>query len=165
MVKYVDIIKKFANLSNRRIANMDYTKIDGRYLTYEQKKTISKFLYEHLDEYRDSLEDICACLDYLTDSEQSGEVYLAQEEKNIAGCVVINHTGMSKYIPENILVYIAVDKNYRGQGVGKKLMKQAIEQTNGNIALHVEPNNPAKNLYENLGFTSKYLEMRYMKDC
>jgi ribosomal protein S18 acetylase RimI-like enzyme len=33
----------------------------------------------------------------------------------------------------------------------------------GNIALHVEPDNPAKILYEKLGFTNKYLEMRLIK--
>jgi len=70
---------------------------------------------------------------------------------------------MSGYIPENILVYIAVDSNTRGTGVGKKLMKKAMSIAKGNIALHVEPNNPAKFLYEKLGFTNKYLEMRYEK--
>jgi ribosomal protein S18 acetylase RimI-like enzyme len=70
---------------------------------------------------------------------------------------------MKGYIPENILVYIAVDKDQRGRGVGKKLMNAAIDQAEGNIALHVEPENPAKFLYEKLGFTNKYLEMRLDK--
>ena len=70
---------------------------------------------------------------------------------------------MDGYIPENILVYIATDKNLRGKGVGKQLMQKAIEVTNGDIALHCEPDNPAKFLYEKLGFTSKYLEMRLIK--
>ncbi|HAB28956.1 MAG TPA: GNAT family N-acetyltransferase, partial [Xanthomarina gelatinilytica] len=34
----------------------------------------------------------------------------------------------------------------------------------GDVALHVEPNNPAIKLYESLGFTNKYLEMRLKKD-
>ncbi len=42
-------------------------------------------------------------------------------------------------------------------------MLKAIEIADGNIALHVEPNNPARFLYEKIGFTSKYLEMRYIK--
>ena len=42
-------------------------------------------------------------------------------------------------------------------------MQKAIEVTNGDIALHCEPDNPAKFLYEKLGFTSKYLEMRLIK--
>jgi ribosomal protein S18 acetylase RimI-like enzyme len=60
------------------------------------------------------------------------------------------------------LVYIAVDKQYRGKGIGKQLMQEVMQQTNGGIALHVEPDNPAKFLYEKLGFTNKYLEMRYV---
>jgi len=51
----------------------------------------------------------------------------------------------------------------RGQGVGKQLMEAALEEAHGNVALHVEPHNPAKRLYERIGFTNKYLEMRYEK--
>ena len=70
---------------------------------------------------------------------------------------------MEGYIPENILVYIATDKNHRGKGIGSKLMDAAIEHTQGDIALHVEPDNPARKLYERCGFTNKYLEMRRVK--
>lgn len=77
--------------------------------------------------------------------------------------VVVNQTGMKGYIPENILVYIATHNELRGKGIGKKMMLKAIEIADGNIALHVEPDNPARFLYEKIGFTSKYLEMRYIK--
>jgi Acetyltransferases len=70
---------------------------------------------------------------------------------------------MQDYIPENILVYIATHNAYRGRGIGKELMQLAIAHTEGNIALHVEPDNPAKKLYEKAGFTNKYLEMRLNK--
>ena len=42
-------------------------------------------------------------------------------------------------------------------------MQIAIKTVEGAIALHVEPDNPAKFLYEKLGFTNKYLEMRLQK--
>ena len=42
-------------------------------------------------------------------------------------------------------------------------MQHAIDNAQGNIALHVEPDNPAIKLYEKLGFTNKYLEMRLNK--
>jgi ribosomal protein S18 acetylase RimI-like enzyme len=67
---------------------------------------------------------------------------------------------MSGYIPENILVYIATHKDYRGKGIGSDLMKQAMKVSKGSIALHVEPDNPAVGLYEKVGFENKYLEMR-----
>ena len=85
------------------------------------------------------------------------------ENEKIVGVVILNNTGMGGFIPENILVYIAVDNRQRGKGFGKKLMQKAIDTAKGNIALHVEPDNPAKGLYEKLGFTNKYLEMRLTK--
>ena len=70
---------------------------------------------------------------------------------------------MAKYIPENILVYIAVHSGHRGSGIGKELMKNAIKFTKGDIALHVEPNNPAIFLYNKMGFENKYSEMRLQR--
>jgi len=70
---------------------------------------------------------------------------------------------MSDYIPKNILVYIAVDKTQRGKGYGKDLLNKVIDLTDGDIALHVEKDNPARFLYEKVGFTNPYLEMRLKK--
>jgi ribosomal protein S18 acetylase RimI-like enzyme len=42
-------------------------------------------------------------------------------------------------------------------------MKAAVEKADGDVALHVEPHNPARFLYEKIGFTNKYLEYRYKK--
>ncbi|GAB2996949.1 GNAT family N-acetyltransferase [uncultured Cyclobacterium sp.] len=133
--------------------------------TYLQKNEIADFLFEHLEQYGDPKNDIMRCLDYALDQagDKGGFTVLAREEGKIVGAVIVNKTGMSGYIPENILVYIAVDASQRGKGVGKKLMKTAIDMAHGDIALHVEPDNPAKILYEKLGFTNKYLEMRLKK--
>jgi len=130
--------------------------------TYLQKKEIADFLFEHLDEFGDPHEDIMKCLDYALDKavDKGGFVVMAREQGRIVGTVVMNKTGMSGYIPENILVYIAVDVSQRGKGVGKKIMQMAVNMAQGGIALHVEPDNPARHLYEKLGFTHKYLEMR-----
>ncbi len=128
---------------------------------------IINFLYENLEEYGDTKEDIRKCLKYLfnelSERTTSGFIIEALENSEIIGISVINETGMSGYIPENILVYIATCKKNRGKGIGKLLMSKIIEETKGNIALHVENDNPAKYLYEKLGFTNKYLEMRLEK--
>jgi [ribosomal protein S18]-alanine N-acetyltransferase len=126
-------------------------------------ESIANFLFEHLDEYGDTKEMILKCLQYVFNPVKGGFVLLALEEGEIVGAVVINKTGMDGYIPENILVYIAVNKNQRGKGVGKQLMEKTINEAEGSIALHVEPQNPAKKLYEKLGFTNKYLEMRLQR--
>jgi ribosomal-protein-alanine N-acetyltransferase len=115
--------------------------------------------------FGDPKEDIERAIKYAVMDAPSfgGFVLVDYLEEQIAGVVVINKTGMKGYITENILVYIAVNKYIIGKGIGKDLMQKAINDTKGNIALHVEPDNPAIKLYEKLGFTNKYLEMRCSK--
>jgi len=129
------------------------------------REQIAGFLYKNLDEYGDSKEAILKCIGYAYGDApgQDGFILVAHDSDDILGVVIINNTNMSGYIPENILVYIAVHSKTRGQGVGKSLMQHIIEETDGDIALHVEPENPAKFLYEKFGFTNKYLEMRLKK--
>ncbi|GGO30981.1 GNAT family N-acetyltransferase [Deinococcus humi] len=127
-------------------------------LSAEDGQRVAEFLHTHLDEYGDALEDIQACLAYAR--ERGGSVTYAEEDGKILGAVITNRTGMSGFIPENILVYIAVHGKTRGRGLGQQLMETVLASVEGNVALHVEPHNPAKKLYERLGFTNKYLEMR-----
>jgi [ribosomal protein S18]-alanine N-acetyltransferase len=131
----------------------------------EQLEHITDFLFKHLDEYGDQHEDILKALEYAlsTNPAQGGFILQAEKKGQTVGAVVINDTGMEGYIPEHILVYIAVHNGKRGEGIGRKLMQKAIDLTEGSIALHVEPDNPARILYEKLGFTNKYLEMRLHK--
>ncbi len=130
-----------------------------------QKDQIADFLLKQLENFGDPKADVLKCLDYAMNPDgQGGLVILAIEESELIGVLVLNHTGMSGYIPEHILVYFAVKKNQRGKGLGRKMMNQLLGQISGSIALHVEPQNPAKRLYEELGFTNKYLEMRLSRD-
>ena len=131
--------------------------ISGRDSFYSDEKIVD-FLFIHLGKYGDAKEDIQKCINYVYD--KGGFILLEIQQEEIVGAVIINETGMEGYIPENILVYIAVHENQRGKGLGKELMKNAIKLSKGNIALHVEKDNPAVFLYEKLGFENKYLEMR-----
>ena len=126
-------------------------------------ETIVDFLFTHLEQYGDQKDAIQKCIDYVMNPEKGGQIIIGKDDEKIVGITILNQTGMNGYIPENILVYIAVDNSVRGKGFGKKLMQKAIDSVQGDIALHVEPDNPAKKLYENLGFTNKYLEMRLTK--
>ncbi len=131
----------------------------------KEKIEIVDFLFDNLEQYGDPKNDIQKAIDYsLKDIESfGGFTMLLKEDEKIKGATVINQTGMGGYIPENILVYIAIHKNHRGEGLGKKLMNNAIETSKGDISLHVEADNPAKFLYEKMGFTNPYLEMRLKK--
>lgn len=72
-------------------------------------------------------------------------------------------TGMKGYIPENILLFVTVTPDSRGLGVGKRLIEKSIALCEGNVKLHVEYDNPAKRLYERIGFTTKYADMRLVR--
>ncbi|MEX0981291.1 MAG: GNAT family N-acetyltransferase [Bacteroidales bacterium] len=127
------------------------------------KNDIIDFLFKHLEQFGDPREHITKSVDYALKEYESfgGFLLVSYAGSDISGVVVVNRTGMSGYIPENILVYIATHNEMRGQGIGKHLMKETTKHAEGDIALHVEPENPAGFLYEKVGFTSKYKEMRY----
>ena len=144
---------------------MTFTQINAktRIPTDCSTETIVDFLFTHLEQYGDQKDAIQKCIEYVMNPEKGGQIIIGKDQEKIVGITILNQTGMNGYIPENILVYIAVDNSVRGKGFGKKLMQKAIDSVEGDIALHVEPDNPAKKLYENLGFTNKYLEMRLTK--
>lgn len=123
------------------------------------------FLYRHLEQFGDSKEAIGCSIDYaFSQAEGNGGFLLAAHDEagTLVGAAVINRTGMEKFIPAHILVYIAVDGTRRGNGYGKQMVEHIQKECGeGGIALHVEYDNPARRLYERLGFTSKYAEMRY----
>jgi len=136
-------------------------------LTQEELEEVVSFLFIQLDEFGDPMPDIRNAVNYamrLNKITPGGLVITSRSNSILNGVVVVNKTGMHGYIPENILVYIATHREYRGQGIGRQLMIKAIQSSKGDIALHVEPDNPALRLYESLGFTNKYLEMRLKKN-
>jgi GNAT superfamily N-acetyltransferase len=131
----------------------------------KEKEKLIDFLFDNLQEYGDPKSDIEKAVNYALKETPSfgGFIVVSLLENEISGVVVVNQTGMKDYIPENILVYIATHKDHRGKGIGKILMKKTIDLAEGSIALHVEPENPARFLYEKVGFSSKYIEMRLKK--
>ncbi|HPX05362.1 MAG TPA: GNAT family N-acetyltransferase [Tenuifilaceae bacterium] len=129
------------------------------------REDLIEFLFKHLDRFGDSKEAIGKSIDYVFSGQEGkgGFILTGYLNNQLVGVVIMNRTGMDGYIPENILVYIAVDAAKRGNGIGKQLMEAAIDRSQGDIALHVEYDNPAKRLYERIGFGSKYAEMRFYK--
>lgn len=121
-----------------------------------------KFLFKSLEQFRDPECDIRACLDYILNPDKGGYVFTATDDKSdLKGVVFLTKTHMGLFVPEYLLVYIATDPNCRGKGIGKNLMKLVTSTVNAPVALHVEHDNPAKKLYEKVGFTNKYTEMRW----
>ena len=98
-------------------------------VTTLEKKEIVDFLFHHLDEFGDKWEDIERAVDYALNPSPAfgGFILFIKELGKIKGAVVMNKTRMKGYIPENVLVYIAVHQEARGQGIGKELMRKAIQ--------------------------------------
>lgn len=123
------------------------------------------FLFVHLDQFGDSKSAISKCIDFAfgKNGGLGGFLLVAYWDGELCGELIMNKTGMSEFIPENILVYIAVNSNFRNKGIGRQIAERGIKEAEGNVKLHVEYENPAKKLYERIGFTTKYAEMRYNK--
>lgn len=126
------------------------------------QQSIVTFLYRELGQYRDPEQDIKACLDYILNPERGGQVFLARDaEKVILGAVLLAKTNMDLFVPPYLLVYIATAERCRGKGVGTSLLQEVQKTVKAPVALHCEYDNPAKRLYEKMGFKSKYAEMRW----
>ena len=130
------------------------------------REALGKFLFESLKPYEDPFEVVLDGLDYALGEEpcKDGFVVLGHSGQTLLGAVVILFTGMKRYVPENLLLFIAVDPQSRGQGIGGELIERIFSECRGNVKLHVEHDNPARRLYERCGFKSKYLEMRWDRE-
>lgn len=124
------------------------------------------FLHTYMVPYEDEPHDIEKGLGYAfgQNGKPGGFIVLGEESKQIRGAVVMLKTGMGGYIPENLLLFACVNPAFRGQGIGRTLIEQALDHVEGDVKLHVEYDNPAKRLYERIGFTNKYAEMRLSRE-
>jgi ribosomal-protein-alanine N-acetyltransferase len=150
---------------NRQAQNLEIRRIDtvGDFPDWLSQDELAAFLHESLKPYEDTPPDIRKGLNYAL-SEKPGEggfVLAGRVDGRLAASLVMLKTGMSGYIPENILLFVAVSPDSRGKGLGRQIIERAITECEGSVKLHVEYDNPAKRLYERIGFTSKYAEMRF----
>jgi [ribosomal protein S18]-alanine N-acetyltransferase len=131
-----------------------------------QKEIITNFLYANFEEFLDKKEDILKALDYALGGSyvsHAGFVILAKDNAKIVACMVVNKTGMVGYLPDNILVYMAVAKDYRGKGIGTTLVKKLKTETKGSIGLYLPEKSDIKKFFAKMGFVSKFIEMRMEK--
>ncbi len=138
---------------------------DSEFPEWTSRKEVVMFFHETMKPYHDEVEDIERAMDYaFSDAEgKGGFLMLAHFNERLAGALLMLDTGMGGYVPENILLFVTVDPELRGKGIGGKLCKYCFDEAEGDVKLHVEYDNPAKRLYERLGMTTKYAEMRYIK--
>lgn len=133
---------------------------DNEWPLWGQRNLLVSFLHKTMKPYEDSPADINRALDKML-SDETGFAMLMEQGGKLVGALVMLDTGMSGYIPEHILLFVSVSPALRGQGLGRVLVEKSLAECNGQVKLHVEYDNPAKRLYERIGFTTKYAEMRY----
>ena len=126
---------------------------------------LAQFLCHALKPYEDPLPAVRGGIDdaLSPSSPIASFVLVAERDGRPVGAVVMLKTCMKAYIPENLLLFIAVDPVCRGEGLGRSMLTRVIDECDGDVKLHVEYDNPAKRLYERVGFANKYAEMRYTR--
>lgn len=127
----------------------------------ENLNALEGFLHTHLGRYRDDRSAIRKGFEYLLSETGGGQAYVLTHQSQISGVCLTLKTHMKEFLPENFLLYIAIDSDRRGNGLGRQLLEFVQNDLGTEICLHVEKDNPAKSLYERMGFTNKYDEMRY----
>lgn len=129
-----------------------------------EKSTVVRFLCEHTEgadrqQVRDAIE-------YAIKHKPSfgGFVLTVLQDRQIIATVVVNRTGMEGYNAKNLFVYVTFHKDYcNDEAMIHEVMRSAIKHADGEIALHIEHDNPALQLYKKLGFREQYLELRLDK--
>lgn len=136
---------------------------DGEWPSWCNREQLTEFLHETMKPYEDKPGDIENAIDYAFSDEKfaGGFIMLVGLNERLAGALVMLNTGMSGYVPENILLFVSVHPDMRGHGIGSELIKRCCAECDGHVKLHVDFDNPAKRLYERLGFEHVYDEMRY----
>lgn len=141
---------------------LEYTKVESpeqipAWTSYGQ---LVEYLHATMKPYEDKPGDIRRAFEYAFNPARGGFLMLARLGGALAGVLLMLRTGMSGYVPENILVFVAVTPELRGRGIGRRLIDHSVGQCSGSVKLHVEYDNPARRLYQRIGFTTKYAEMR-----
>lgn len=132
------------------------------YPKWLDRRAVVRFFHDHMKPYEDEIEDIEKAMDYAfsDDPGRGGYLIAGGLDHRLVGALLMLNTGMDGYVPPNILLFVGVNEVMRGSGLGTRIIRRALEECEGDVKLHVEYDNPAKRLYERIGFENPYAEMR-----
>jgi ribosomal protein S18 acetylase RimI-like enzyme len=146
---------------------LEFTKVTNTlsFPTWINRIDVAEFFHDTMKPYEDIMIHIQWALDYAFSSDpgKGGFLMLAHLNQKLVGALLMQKTGMKGYVPENILLFVTISPDLRGKGIGLKLIEHCINECDGDVKLHVEYDNPAKRLYERIGFKNKYADMRFSK--
>lgn len=129
-----------------------------------EKSSVVNFLCEYTEHA--GRQSVREAVEYAIKTKPSfgGFVLTAHKGRQLIAAVVVNRTGMEGYNPNNLFVYVTFHEDYsQDETTMLQVLKKAIDLTDGDIALHVEPRNPVLKLYKKMGFEAQYLELRLNK--
>lgn len=127
---------------------------------------VVQFLNREIDPKSDTEGAILKSIQYAIKDRAGlgGYVFEMLDQNDTIGVAVVNRTGMADYMPENILVYIAIRKDRQKSGFGTKLLDYALEHCEGEVMLHLEEKDSASGFFEKVGFRTQYREMYLDRD-
>jgi GNAT superfamily N-acetyltransferase len=129
------------------------------------------FLGAARERYETPLPDVYVKAFEEIDADKNNELIVAEMDGAIVGSLQITFTPSISFQggKRATVESVRVDAQFRGQGIGKELMKWAIERAKAEncFAMQLTTNTDRKDahrFYENLGFTGSHLGMKiYLK--
>lgn len=119
------------------------------------------FLHSNMIPYEDPLADISKAVDYAlsTYPEGKGFVLLATTKRKIIGMLVSIIFDKVDVKPGNLIAYLCVHKDFRENGLGSRLISEAIDCSDGDLRILIRKENPAVTMFRKLGFSDDYIEL------
>lgn len=130
-----------------------------------EKNAVINFLHEHTP--NTSKSDIRHAIEYALKEIPSfgGFIYTAHQDKQLVGVIIATKTGMTGYNAKHLFVFVSLLPLLNiSEDSATSLLSRAIDYADGDIALHIKPNNPALKLYQKLGFQAQFVELRLSKE-
>ncbi|WP_144394698.1 GNAT family N-acetyltransferase [Pleionea sediminis] len=144
--------KWIQKLSLRKFSSDDIPFMRDLYgSTRESELAMTNFTLEEKKQFID--QQFHAQLTHYTQHYNSDAFFIIELEQQPIGRLFIDY-----WDNEIRIVDIALMPDYRNMGLGTHYFQQLFDearQTNRSVTIHVEHNNPAKKLYERLGFDLK----------
>ena len=135
------------------------------FVTTLEKESIINFLEKNLDDYLDSRDNVSRAIEYALSKfpHQGGFVLIARVDGQITGATVVNRTNFEGYFAENILVYLAIDKEERRKGVASELLNRVKVYTKGSVMVRVADDESVRVLFKKSGFSEGSTELTYSR--
>lgn len=125
----------------------------------KDRERIYRLTKDWLGEYGDPEIEMS---DAIENAYDRGFILMSLNNDQPQGVCIVVHTGFDHFLPTYHLAYLGTDHSRKGRGIGSDLLRRAVEMTEGNLSLHVDPENKgAQNLYEKMGFKYVYNRMLY----